>query len=353
MARLHFRALPAWLLLVLLATTAGAAELDLYEVTVPLEDETRAARSTAFTAAMDIVLTRIVGRLDAPRDPVLVELRTGASAYVQQYRAERDELWVAFDGGSLQQALAELNQPIWGGERPQVLLVLAVDQGAGRRFVLSGEDEVADPESQELRDVMLALADLRGLPIVLPLMDAQDRRSLSFTEVWGAFDESLRQAGQRYDVGAVLLGRYDAERPYRVRWTLFDTSDAYRWAGQLADGVHGASDRFASRYSVATEAAVEGEVGLAVSGLDSLSDYGRVLRHLEGVTAIDSVAVRRLQDDTAEFGIRLRGSLDNVDRAIRLGGLLRPGVRTRPLDPQAQDTASDIRPVALNYRLKQ
>lgn len=337
----------------LLAATAGAAEPDLYQATVPLDGDTPAARSAAFSAALDVVLTRIVGRLDAPRDPALVELRTGSSAYVQQYRAERDELWVAFDGGALQTALSELNLPIWGGERPQVLLVLAVDQGAGRRFVLSSVDEVADPDSQELRDVMLTQADMRGLPIVLPLMDAEDRRALPFTAVWGGFDESLRQAGQRYNVGAVLLGRFDTTRPYRVRWTLYDPSDTYRWTGQLADGVHGTSDRFATRYSVATGAAVEGEVGLAVSGLESLSDYGRVLRHLEGVTAIDSVAVRRLQDDTAEFGIRLRGSLDNVDRAIRLGGVLQPETGTRPPATQPPDASSDIRSVALSYRLKQ
>lgn len=339
-------------LLVLCATTAGAADGDLYQATVPLDDDTRAARSEAFATAIDIVLTRIVGRVDAPRDPALAELRASSAAYVQQYRVEREELWVAFDGESLQRKLVELGLPIWGGERPQVLLVLAVDRGAGRRFVLSAEDEVADPAADELRREMLRLADLRGLPVVLPLMDAEDRRALSFTEVWGGFDEALRQAGRRYDVGAVLLGRYDAERPYRVRWTLLDTSGSQRWTGQLADGLHGAGDRYARRYAVATEAAVEGEVGLAVSGLQTLSDYGRVLRHLEGMTAIDSVAVRRLHDDTAEFGIRLRGSLDNVDRAIRLGGLLRPELRATAPGPAAPDGGADQRPVALTYRLE-
>ena len=38
---------------------------------------------------------------------------------------------VAFDGRALQTALAERNLRIWGGERPTILLVLAVDEGAG------------------------------------------------------------------------------------------------------------------------------------------------------------------------------------------------------------------------------
>jgi hypothetical protein len=322
----------------------------LYEAEAELERDTQARRAAAFREAMGKVLVRLMGRADAAALEDTEEIRRNAERYVQQYRATGDGmLWVAFDRAALGQGLAERGLPIWGAERPAVLLVIAVDEGGGERYVLSAEDEMPDPDSSALRDQVQTLAQSRGLPIILPLMDAQDRSVISFTEAWGGFDQALVAAGERYDVDSVLLGRIQSGDEFRVRWTLYVEDQSYRWTGTVDDGIHGTSDQFAQRYAVTTGAAVEGEIGLAVNGVGSLDDYGRVLAYLEGLTAVSAVSVRRLEDDTVEFGMRLIGSLENVDRAIRLGGMLQSdGPVVVDPDPDARPGA---RPVMLSYRL--
>ncbi|MGD8976101.1 MAG: DUF2066 domain-containing protein [Gammaproteobacteria bacterium] len=344
------------LLLALIAGPGWAVDSQLFTATVPLAEESPEARRRGFEAAMDVILTRITGRLDAPGDPRVADLRETAESYVQQYRMTGDGFWVAFDGQAVETALAQRDMRIWGGERPPVLLVLAVDEGGGRRYILSAEDEIRQPASRDLRARMRGLADLRGLPMLLPLMDAQDRRRMSINDAWGGFEQPLLETGQRYGVAAVLLGRYRLDSPFRVRWALFEDGQALRWDGGIDDGINRSSDRFAARYSVATGAAVEGEIGIAVSGIRSLEDFARVSDYLGGLTAIDSMAPRRLDGDTAVFGVRLRGSLDNVDRAIRLGGLLRPDETPIPPGPEVGTTAegdNEIRRVALSYQLRQ
>jgi hypothetical protein len=341
------------LILCLLWLPARAVDAGLFTATVPLAEDTQAARAQGFKLAMDVVLTRVVGRLDAPADPALAELRNRAETYVQQYRIDREGLWVAFDGQAVQAQLTQRGFSFWGGERPPVLLVLAVDEGGGRRYILSAEDEITDPRASALREQMKALADLRGLPMLLPLMDAQDRSRFSFTDAWGGFEEPLLEAARRYGVEAVLLGRYSSDASFRVRWALFENGQVLRWDGGLDDGINGAADRFAARYSVATGAAVEGEIGLSVAGIRNLEDYARVSRYLEGITAIASLGLRQLQDDTVIFGLRLRGSVDNVDRAIRLGGVLQPAERVEQPGPGSQSGGSgDTRPVILSYQLR-
>jgi hypothetical protein len=134
-----------------------------------------------------------------------------------------------------------------------------------------------------------------------------------------------------------------------MRWTLFEGTLAERWVGQFEDGIEGASDRLALRYAVATDAALEGEVGLAVAGVADFDDFGRVLRFLQGLTAVERVSVRSLEEDQVVFGLELRGNLDNVDQAIRLGGVLEPDdMRPGGLPPA---DGGDQRPVALAYRL--
>lgn len=340
-----------WVLAVALVATGWAAPVPgLYEAEVPVENDTQAQRAAAFSKAMGQVLIGVTGRPEAAAMEETQDLRRAAERYVQQYRIKPDgKLWVAFDSLALDAALAERGLPIWGAERPAVLLVLAVDQGGGARFVLSAEDEVRDDDAHELRSRMTGLAEYRGLPLVLPLMDAQDRSVISFGEVWGGFDQALQTAGERYGTDAVLLGRLSTDAEFRTRWTLYSGDQAYRWTGGLEDGINGTSDRFAQRYAVTTGAAVEGEVGLAVHGVNSLEGYGRVLAYLEGLTAVRSVQVRALRGDTVVFGLALMGSIENVERAIRLGSLLDSDGTGAP-DASAPDLPG-MRRVLLSYRL--
>ncbi len=345
---------PLWLILVLGFVAApdalAVAVQGLYQAEVPIEQDTQGMRAAAFREAMGIVLVRLTGRADAAASPETEDIRRAAERYVQQYRLTREgKLWVSFDSAALDAALAERGLPIWGVERPAVLLILAVDQGGGQRFVLSAEDEMPNPVAAELRDRMLGLSDNRGVPIILPLMDAQDQTVISFSEAWGGFDQALESAGARYGTDSVLLGRLMMDAEYRVRWTLFSRDQSYRWTGGVDDGINGVSDRLAQRYAVTTGAAVEGEIGLAVTNVSSLADYARVLAYLERLTAVRAVNVRRLRDDTAVFGLQLIGSLENVDRAIRLGSLLSPEAGARPDLPTIGVPGS--RPVVLTYRL--
>lgn len=328
----------------------AVAVQNLYEAEVPIEKDTQAQRAAAFREAMGIVLVRVTGRPDAATDAGTEDIRRTAERFVQQYRMTTEGmLWVSFDAAALDAELAGRGLPIWGAERPAVLLVLAVDQGGGRRFVLSAEDEVNDPAIAELRDRVMSASRYRGLPLVLPLMDAQDQSVITFSEAWGGFEQSLSAAGARYGTDSVLLGRLSMDAPDRVRWTLFTGDQSYRWTGDIENGINSASDQFAQRYAVTTGAAVEGEVGLAVTNISSLADYGRVLSYLQGLTAVRSVNVRRLQGDSAVFGLQLIGSLENVDRAIRLGNLLQPETGIPP-DVSTPDTPG-ARRVMLVYRL--
>jgi hypothetical protein len=333
--------------------TAGAAELrGLYEATAPLDQTKTRARDMAFADAMEQVLVRVTGRRDVAADPGVSELLAEPGAYAVQFRETVEgELWVGFDRTAVNEVLSAAGLPIWGGERPSVLMLVAMDLGGGDRYVLAAEDDVPDPRRVELREEIDEQSNRRGLPVVLPLMDVQDRSVLSFTDVWGGFDQVLVEAAERYDVDTVLLGRYRYDEPDRMRWTLLEGEQAEpeRWIGRFEDGIGGAADRLAVRYAVATDAALEGEIGLAVTGVADYADFRRVVRFLEGLTAIEHVSVRGLDGEEVIFGLALRGSLDNVDQAIRLGGLLEADPAGLPGAPGAAGEGE--RRVALAYRL--
>ncbi len=307
------------LALCLAAFAAEAARMDgLYEAEVAFEGD----RPAAFRAALGEVLVRITGRRDAATMPGLEPLLAGASAYVQQFRQPAPgRLWAAFDGDGLSRELARLGQPVWGAERPATLVWLAVDAGGGQRFVLASDAEPGEDEA--LRHELLGAARGRGLPLVLPLVDAEDRASVSFAEVWGGFDDAILSAAARYGADGVLVGRLVAGDPHRARWTLHAADTTERWTGGIGESVQRLADRYAARFAVIGSSEARA-VRLAVSGVESIEDYGRVSQFLAGLTAVEALGVETVEGDRVVFRVALRGEPAALDEAVRLGGLLRP-----------------------------
>ncbi|MEJ2516061.1 MAG: DUF2066 domain-containing protein [Gammaproteobacteria bacterium] len=302
---------------------AEAAEVSgLYAVEVPLEDGDRDA---AFRDALGRVLVRVTGRRDAASAPGVAPLLDAASSYVQQFRNPTSEtLWVSFDGRALEQALIELGQPLWGRDRPAVLLWLAADAGGGTRFVVPAEPETGPEEA--LKAQMEAAAERRGLPLVFPLMDAEDRSRASFAEVWGGFEDAIAEASARYGPEAVLVGRVSAGDPARGRWVLYTPDGTERWVAGPAESVDRVADQFANRLAVVSSGSGS-VVEVQVRGVTSVEDYGRVVSFLEGLTAVQAMDLDRLEGSTLFFRASLHGDRSAFDQAVRLGGVLRPADR--------------------------
>jgi len=303
---------------VVLAPAEGARVPGLYEAEVAFEGD----REQAFRDALAAVLVRMTGRRDIAARAEVSPLLGNAAAFAQQFRQPApDRLWAAFDGAALEQELAQLGQPVWGPERPSTLLWIAVDGGGGKRFVMAADEEFE--QAAPIRAEILAAARERGVPVVFPLMDAQDRALASFPEVWGGFHDSILAASARYGADAVLVGRLSLDDPGHGRWSLLEAGDEQRWAGGIPQSIGRVADQFAARFAVVSS----GEsrvVRLAVSGVDSIEDYGRISRFLGGLTAVEGLSVESAEGDRLVFRAALRGEAAALDEAVRLGGLLRP-----------------------------
>jgi uncharacterized protein len=278
-------------------------------------------RQAAFRAALGEVLVRITGRTNMAQRPEVAPLLQNAATYAQQFsQPAHDRFWAAFDGMALEQELGRLGLPVWGAERPSTLVWIAMDAGGGRRFVVSSGAEL--DEEVAIHEEVLEVAAHRGIPMVFPLMDAEDRARASFAEVWGGFDDSIVAASARYGADMVLLGRLGAGELDRGRWTLYGPDGTDRWTGSVAESIGRLADGFAARYAVVSSGETR-TVRLAVTGVSSIEDYGRVSRFLGGLTAVESFGVETVEGDEIVFRVAMRGEPATLDEAVRLGGVLR------------------------------
>ncbi len=335
-----------WSTVLFSATATAARVTDLYAASGVLPAESESPLADAFNEALGKVLVKVTGRRDAAAPDYLVTLFPDPAQLVQQYRREdRETIWAQFDRNAIKRVLDGAGQPVWGADRPVILVWLALDAGRGRRSILRAEsaadalpirtDEALTFDMEQLDEVRIVIveaAEARGMPVLLPLVDAEDLSRLSFAELWGDFGDPVMAASARYGADAVLIGR---ARGQRVRWTLLQGDERIDWQGSLADGPNATADWLGGR--LATYADSAGKIRLSVAGVNSLEDYGVLTSYLNSIAVVESFEVSRVNRDHIEFDVTVRGDADRLMRAMRGSRILQPITGTQLLnnDPLA------------------
>jgi len=321
----------------MLSFQAGAVEVPtLYTTEVPYDREARDARDDAYEAALKAVLMRVSGSELANAPEIVEELFPNPASYVMQFRSgANNTLWVSFDGEAIEQTLRNAGQTVWGSDRPLTLVWLAVDWGQGQREIVGADDpDRTRSESRSIdrnrlvRERVLDVAERRGLPLVFPLLDTTDLQMVTFTDIWGGFDEMILKASERYDANSILIGRIRPASGQRSRWTYYFAGSETPMAGSPEAVVGQVADLLASEFAVGGDMPIEA-VALNVSGVVSLDAYGTLQSMLGDVSVIENFTVTEVSGDRVSYRVDVRGGADRLSRALRFSGL----VETEREDP--------------------
>ena len=320
-------ALLLWLGIVLPALAIEVPTL--YTAEVPLDREAENPRGDAYEAALVEVLNRVTDASLTANPEAIAELFPNPAAYVTQFRpGSADSLWVSFDGKAIERTLRGAGQTVWGADRPLTLVWIAVDWGQGEREIL-GSDDAARTEQgfrsidrhRLLRERMLAAAARRGLPIVFPLLDTTDLQSVTFSDIWGGFDDRVLDASRRYEVNSVLVGRIRPGSGQADRWSYFFGGEQRAFGGTPEAVVAQVAGLLAAEFAVGGDAPVE-VVELNVAGVASVDAYGNLQRLLGNVAVIERFAITEVSGDTVSYRVEVRGGRDRLSRALRFNGLV-------------------------------
>lgn len=366
---------------------------DLFVTEVAVEDQSAARRDEAFRAGLGNVLVKVSGARDILTAPAVEPIMRKAARYVQRYHyfekpldetggdalpkespeAAQPYLSVDFDGEALQRDLRDAGLPVWGANRPQVLVWLGADQGPRERFI------VAEDSGEDVRDLLMAAAQRRGVPLILPLMDLEDRRHVAFVDISAGFTDNLSQASERYNARVVLVGYLNKGRDgnWTVEWTVLRDNVSSRWRETDVDlrqavdsGVDGLADILASRYASTSSGGELVNYTVAVEDVTSLDDYAAVLTYLEKLVFVEDVTPVNLKAGQVYYRVAMRGALRELEHSLALMPSLRPvavapeppssltplqPVSTQnqpvsPLNPAAAETAVPREQVDLRYR---
>ncbi len=340
-----------------LAWTLPAPAVDLYQVTVPVADDSPQARQEAMRAALRQVLERAAGR-PLPGGKTAKKVLDHAEDLVQQFRyleaspeaggpGGGRRLQVSFDSEGVSRALQTLGLAPWEGGRPTLLLWLALDdQGHGQR-------RLADPERDaDLWRRAKEAAAARGFQLLAPLMDLEDRRALTAADLWLGQAERIRTASGRYGDVVPLVARLTRlGKGWRGRWLMLlgDSTREFERSGAdageaLEKGLARATDLLAARYRPAADGEA-GVVQVRLMGLRTVDDYARARKLLQSLDLVRSLMPLSARGDEIVWRLEVRGGPEALARRLDQEPALAPV-------PAMPGEAYGEAPPALNYSLR-
>lgn len=310
-----------------LAPGAYAVEVtSLYTVEVPLDPDDSKAK--AYRTALAEVLIRVTGDTAAARSKELIDLFPNPDRLVLRYREGPDDsLVVSLDGRAIERRLRESGETFWSSDRPLTVVWLAVDWGLGDREIIAAEDPDGLPgdgrlvdRNRQLRERVQTVATHRGVPVVFPLLDAEDLENIGFADVWGGFDEPLLEASARYEAQSVLVARIRPADRQQPRWTWYVGEQRFGWPGQPEEAINQLADAMAARDAIRGDQEAE-MIELTISGIHSVDAYGQVQQFMENLRIVEKLMLKGAASDRITYVIEVRGGPQRLENALAMNSM--------------------------------
>ena len=216
----------------------------LYRARTAVTGQGEANRLTGFAACLEDVVIKVAATGKLVGDPRLEAAKADARSYVKAFSYHdqmsgtptRDEqgtrdrpydLTVDFDQARIDGLLATLGLKPWSSHRPVLAVFVAMEQGA-RQYIVTSDTRQSDLQ----RDSLLAAADKRGMPIVLPTTAQLSKAAISAPVLPTLSAAALapltaEQGGEIALVGHLVWS--DLDLGWATEWRLDWQGRPHRW----------------------------------------------------------------------------------------------------------------------------
>jgi len=327
-----------FVLISFLVSPSFAADVaNLYQSQIPVSSQSEEEREKVAPDVLRQVILKVVGDRSALDTTDLAPVLAQTQQLLQQYQYHRmniisDDLTqpdrlaalLSFDKEKLNDSLTQMGLPIWGDNRPEVLIWLALEEN-NTRTILSTDDN----DSMTIRALTEA-ATMRGLPILLPVMDLQDQTQVTFSDLSAGFSESVEAASQRYGSPVILMVKaiHDDTGLLRANWHARINGESEQWQSRgdlntaITAGINELTDRLARRFSQLEAKQYEHILSLEIMGVANYSDYARLEKYLRNLQNVSRFQIDNFMEDTVKISLLFNGDEPVLDRTLAIDRVL-------------------------------
>ncbi len=321
------------LFLIFTASTAFAAQVsNFYQAQVPVASQSDQDRSQVTSEALKQTIIKIVGDRQAVNKADITALLADADRYVARYSYQQinhdddpitpEQLAVnfIFDAKTLTNALQRTGLPIWGENRPEILIWLASDRDGEQNLI-------GDSDNNIVSSIIEREAARRGLPVVLPVMDLEDQTQISFSDIWTGNNGTVQQASERYGTRIVVTAQIRGnEAQTGISWQTLSNDDNFRWQSEgdlntaITEGIDQLADRLGQRF--AQQMGPSQQLAVEITDVKGYRDYNRLIAYLNNLQAVESVNIVSMSEQTLKVNLTIQGEVSKFRDVLAFDGLL-------------------------------
>ncbi len=309
----------------------------LFEASVGVRSQSTPERQYAAQRGLQEVLVRMSGSPKVLENAKIQAAVDKAQSYMAQFQyhvnSDKEEysqgkkqvINIVFSPAAVERVIRQSGQPFWPANRPKTLVWLVEDDPErGRQFVDRNKAEqlIASIEAAGAR---------RGLPLIYPLYDLEDRILVSEDKLWSLDEKAIKQASLRYKSDAVIVGRVSktSRGQYLAYWEFFHNGTRKAFDSRAANireigrrAFDPVADYFAARYSIRPEQNDSPLLVVQISGVEDFADYRKTLSYFESMASISGVTLAAARRDTLLIYLQSDSSLTFFENTLRLDNKL-------------------------------
>ncbi|MDB2409537.1 DUF2066 domain-containing protein [Pseudomonadales bacterium] len=235
-------------------------------------------------------------------------------------------LQLVFQAEAIKTLLRQAGAPFWQANRPGVLVWL-VEQQANDRVLVNAAN------APQFYRALNRRAEARGIPLIQPLLDLEEASQITADDVWALSVPVISKASERYDNGAVLVGKLSQayDKSWFGQWTLLYRGERkieYFRGGDLAKyfnlGTDMVADRLAADYAVVTSQQQGRGLTIKFSGVKGHNDYVALSEYLRQVPALKAIQLSHIDGEFCYFSLDATHDIDVVRALIELNKRILP-----------------------------
>lgn len=312
---------------------------DLYAVEIPVVDQNAGTRRAAFNQGLKDVLIRVTGDgsvfslIKLPRSSSYVkqfqyrELDKQSKASIPEKTGDKSSvkqlvptqmLWVQFNETKINEFVRNNALPLWGKQRSETVIWLAVNDGVNR-YVLKSLDESL------LKTVTNESATRRAIPVIWPQVSRKER-AIRFADVWAGFQRPLKKLSSVYSNGPIIIGRleWNGEK-WGSDWSLLLDNEKTDWSIKHADykrlldeAIDKAADIMGQQYALFDTGDIKSfhSLGIQINNVDSIVALNGLKQYLSTIPMVQRFELERIENNNVFFDMSLRTNTEDFLKTV-------------------------------------
>ena len=295
---------------------------NIYQYKAVVDDKSQSEQRRANRVGFIGVLEKVSGQKVDRSHPEIAEAYKQLSRFVLKYEFVESQyqtyLSIRYQPQMIDRVLTKMGMPIWGNRRPLTLIWLAIEEDVQRSLVTK-------EDFPQIFHLLETNSENTGLPIVVPLLDLEDRMNITATDVWANFPEQIINASSRYNPEVIVSSRlYQRDNTWYLDWQYTNygsfnlnqlTGDKLTIIGELVASI---AEQIAKQYASLDTELRDNVVTVRFNGVYGLKAIEQLKSQLRSFSQVNEVDVSYVRGEKVELTLYLNASLDQLKKSLKL-----------------------------------